>query len=196
MNVFVPGNTFQLRSGNSDIEVVLQNRSERDMKLKPCTEVGTVITANIIPTMQVSNDFDMFGQERGSSMLAQVESTEIVGQTPDVSNDLKDILQKLNLSKMEEWEPQLQEAAQDLIHKFACIFSQDDLDLDKTSIVKHSIKVNDPIPFKEWYRHIPPGMYDEVKVHIQEIMDVSATRPSNSPWASVVVLVQKKDGKL
>ena len=75
----------------------------------------------------------------------------------------------------------------DLICEFACIFSQNDLDLGKTSIVKHSIKVNDPpVPFKEWYRYIPPGMYDEVKVHIQEMLDVGAIRPSNSPWASAV----------
>ena len=39
-------------------------------------------------------------------------------------------------------------------------------------------------------------MYDEVKVHIQEMLDVGVIRPSNSPWASAVVLVQKKDGKL
>ena len=51
-------------------------------------------------------------------------------------------------------------------------------------------------PFKEYYRHIPPGMYNEVKNHIKEMLDVGAIQPSNSPWASVVVLVQKKDGKL
>ena len=39
-------------------------------------------------------------------------------------------------------------------------------------------------------------MYEEVKVHIQEMLDVGAIRPSNSPWASAVVLVWKKDGKL
>ena len=35
-------------------------------------------------------------------------------------------------------------------------------------------------------------MYDEVKAHIQEMLDVGAIRPSNSPWASAVILVQKK----
>ena len=75
-------------------------------------------------------------------------------------------------------------------------FSQDDLDLGKTSIIKHSIKVNDPVPFKEWYRQIPPGMYDEVEAHIQEMLDVGAIRPSNSLWASAVILVWKEDGKL
>ena len=121
-----------------------------------------------------------------------MESPNILGETPTVSNDLKDILQKLNLSRMGELEPPLQQAAWDLIYEFACIFSQDDIDLGKTSIVKHSIKVNDPVPFKKWYRCIPPGLYDEVKVHIQEMLDVGVIRPSNSPWASAVVLVQKK----
>ena len=79
-----------------------------------------------------------------------------------------------------------------MICKFICIFSQDDLYLGKTSIVKHSIKVNDPVLFKEWYRCIPPGMYEEVKVNIQEMLDVGAIRPSNSPWASADVLIWKK----
>ena len=128
-------------------------------------------------------------------MLAQVESIDVLRDTPDmVRNDLKDILQKLNLSGMEEWKPPLQKAAQDLIHKFACIFSRDNLDLGKASIVKLSIKVSDPVPFKEQYRHIPPGMYEVVEVHIQEMLDVGAIRPSNSPWASAVVLVGKKMG--
>ena len=83
-----------------------------------------------------------------------------------------------------------------MICKYACIFFQDYLDLGKTSIVKHSIKVNDLVPLKEWYRHIPPGMCEEVKAHIQEMLDVCAIRPSNSPWASAVVLIWKKDGKL
>ena len=39
-------------------------------------------------------------------------------------------------------------------------------------------------------------MYDEVKSHIQEMLDLGAIRPSNSPWASVIVLVRKKDGRL
>ena len=50
--------------------------------------------------------------------------------------------------------------------------------------------------FKEQYRCILLGMYGEVKVHIQEMLDVGAIRPSNSPWASAVVLVCKKNGKL
>ena len=92
--VFILGNTSELKPGNSDIEVVIQNRSGRDMKLKPGTGIGTVATANIVPTMQVSNDSEITGQERVSSMSAQVESIDTLRDTFDmVRTDLKDILQ-------------------------------------------------------------------------------------------------------
>ena len=79
VSVFISGNTSELKPGKSEVEVVIQNRSEKDVKLKPCTEVGTVIVPNIVPTTQVSNDFDVGEQERVSCMSAQVESTDIPG---------------------------------------------------------------------------------------------------------------------
>ena len=98
VNVFVLENTSDLRPGKSEIEVVVQNRSGKDMKLKPCTKICTVIVANIVLTTQVSNNFDVGEPERVSSMSAQVVSTDILGETPDVSDDQKDILQKLNFN--------------------------------------------------------------------------------------------------
>ena len=41
-------------------------------------------------------------------MLAQVESTDIPGRSHQGSSDPKDILQKLDLSGIKEWELQLQ----------------------------------------------------------------------------------------
>ena len=90
----------------------------------------------------------------------------------------------------------MEQKAYNLTHEYACIFSQNDLDLGKTLIVKHSIKLPNPTPFEGCYRCIPLGMYEEVKAHIQEMLDIGAAHPSNSPWASAVVLVWKKDWKL
>ena len=36
-------------------------------------------------------------------------------------------------------------------------------------------------------------MYDDVRAHIQEMLDIGAIYKSHSPWASAVVLVRKKD---
>ena len=70
------------------------------------------------------------------------------------------------------------------------------MDLGKCNILKHDIKITDPQPFKERYRRIPPHLYEEVKAHPQEMVEVGAIRRSFSPWPSAVVLVRKKDGIL
>ena len=70
VNVLVLGNTSELRPGKLEVKVVIQNRSGKDVKLKPCTEIDTVISANIVLTTQVSNVFNVDEQERVSYMLA------------------------------------------------------------------------------------------------------------------------------
>ena len=71
-----------------------------------------------------------------------------------------------------------------------------DLDLGKTALIKHKIQLTDQMPFKEHYWCIPPHMYDNVRARIQEMLDIGAIHKPHSPWASTVVLVQKKDGSL
>ena len=76
------------------------------------------------------------------------------------------------------------------------IFAVDDLELGKTDLVKHVIKLDNYVPFKERYRRIPPHQYEEVRKHLNEMLEIGAIWKSNSPWASAVVLVRKKDGSL
>ena len=51
-------------------------------------------------------------------------------------------------------------------------------------------------PFKERNWRIRPQQYEEVRKHLQEMLDIGAIQQSTSPWASPVVLVLKKDGSL
>ena len=83
-----------------------------------------------------------------------------------------------------------------MLKRNASIFSKHDLDMGKTNLVKYNTVLTDPIPFKEKYRTIPPQLFSEIKVHLQEMLDLGAIRHSNSPWASAIVLVRKKDSKL
>ena len=53
-----------------------------------------------------------------------------------------------------------------MLKRNARVFSKTDMDMGRTNLVKHHIKLTDPVPFKESYRRIPPQMYDEVKAHI------------------------------
>ena len=113
-----------------------------------------------------------------------------------IEDDGSWILNLIDLSGLEDWPEKLQHEAKEMLKRNAKVFSKDDMDMGRTNLVKHHIKLTDPVPFKEAYRRIPPQMYDEVKTHLQEILDLGAIRPSNSPWASAIVLVRKKGGRL
>ena len=117
-------------------------------------------------------------------------------ENTSIEDDGSWILNLIDLSDLENWPEKLQHEAKEMLKRNAKVFSKDDMDMGRTNLVKHHIKLTDPVPFKEAYRRIPPQMYDEVKTHLQEMLDLGAIRPSNSPWASAIVLVRKKDGRL
>ena len=106
------------------------------------------------------------------------------------------VLEALDLQCLMEWPESEQKQARELLLKWEYLFVHSNLDLGKTALTKHKIQLTNQMPFKGHYRLIPPHMYNDVRAHIQEILDVSAIHWSHSPWASAVVLVWKKDGVL
>ena len=57
---------------------------------------------------------------------------------------------------------------------FEDIFALEPLELGKMNLVKHTIKVSNPIPFKERYRRIPPHQFEEVRKHLKEMEEIGA----------------------
>ena len=90
-------------------------------------------------------------------------------------------MDQLNLEGLESWTGEQQHLAKDLLVDSADVFAKTDLDLGKCSIIKHAIKITDPQPFKEHCRRIPPQLYEKVKKHQQDMVEVGAIRKSFSP---------------
>ena len=86
--------------------------------------------------------------------------------------------------------------AKSLIEGYTDIFSMSEDDIGHSMTVKHRIELADPTPFKQRHRRIPPGMFEEVRNHLQMLLSSGMIRRSKSPWSSNVVLCRKKDGKL
>ena len=63
------------------------------------------------------------------------------------------ILEELNLQGLDEWPEAEQEQARELLLKWEHLFACSNLDLGKTSLIKHWIKLMDQMPFKEHYQH-------------------------------------------
>ena len=105
-SIFVPGNTSELIPGGSGVVVVLQNLSGRYVTLDPHTEVGIVTTANIVPSIQLHGEQDLGENEKVQYMSAQVELLGGVQQ-----EDTEDILQKIDLSGIDDWDAKIQQEA-------------------------------------------------------------------------------------
>ena len=164
-----------LEPGSNRVTVGLRNISARKITVPSRTIVCQIQLANMVPPIQTSKE---------------QPPTEIKRE------DDSCILDQLDLGEINTWSEEQQHAARKLLCDYSETFSKNDLDLGKCNILKHNIQLTDQQPFKERYRRIPPHLFEEVKQHLQEMLEVGAIRRSFSPWASAVVLVRKKDGGL
>ncbi len=58
------------------------------------------------------------------------------------------------------------------------------------------INTNQANPVRQRVRRIPPHRRQEVRDLLEKMRENDLIRPSSSPWASPVVLVQKRDGSI
>ena len=87
-------------------------------------------------------------------------------------------------------------AVRELVLAYHDVFTLESNELGCTSPIKHEICIENSEPFKEWFRHIPPPLLEEVRASLWDMLEAGAICPSQSPWCNVVVLVWKKDGTL
>ena len=155
------------------------------IEIKKGTVVATVQAANIIPPMLAAK----------SSNTNNNADDDNTNKTPTPER-IEKLFSKTDLSGADSWSEENRLKLRSLFVKYHNIFALEDLELGRTSLVKHKIVLEDPKPFRERYRRIPPHQYNEVKQHLKEMLEIGAIRKSNLPWASAVVLVCKKDGAL
>ena len=161
--------------GSLRVLVCLHNMSTHAMEIPAKTEVGKVIPTNQVPLV--------------------VHPTRTAPETATKAPKGW-VLEALDLQGQKECPESEQKQARELLLKWEHLFAHSNLDLGKTTLIKHKIRLMEETPFKERYRHIPPHMYEDMRAHIQEMLDIGAIRKLHSLWVSAVVLVQKKDGGL
>ena len=65
---------------------------------------------------------------------------------------------------------------------------------DVPCLIQHSIATGDSRPIWQPCRQIPSAKREQAQKWVQEMLQRDVIQPSNSPWASPVMLFQKKDG--
>ena len=82
---------------------------------------------------------------------------------------------------------------EEVLWEFRDVFSAGLGDLGLTNLVTHPIVTGAAAPIKQAARRIPHAMRPVVEAQIQQMAETGVVRPSTSPWASLVVLVRKRD---
>ena len=97
------------------------------------------------------------------------------------------------LTAMTKLEAEQKEEFANLLKQYPNLFAHNDNDSGHTTVVKHKICLKDETPFKDRVRRIPPGMFEEVKTKIEEMLKSGVIQPSHSSWNSNIVLALKKN---
>ena len=95
----------------------------------------------------------------------------------------------------EHLSPIQQQQLRALFQEYEDIFSQGEDDLGCTPLLQHTIETEGP-PLCHPYRRQNPAVRREEMAQVQQMLSTGVIRPSNSPWASPVVIVKKEDGSL
>ena len=152
--------------------------------------VARIVAANAIPDAAPSPEFlkklDEMEPDRDPLKKLTIEERQKL---------LLELLRKEDrLDKLKEQPLELALKFERMLMEHHNIFSLEPNDIGCMDATEHVIELLDTEPFKERFQHIASPLVEEVREHIQEMLDVGAICLSQSPWCNAVVLVHKRDG--
>ena len=121
----------ELHPGSSRVPVCLCNLSAHAVEIPAKTVVGKVIHASQVPPV--------------------VHPTRTAKETTNKASK-RWVLEALDLQGLKEWPESEQKWARELLLKWEHLFEHSNLDLGKTALIKHKIRLTEQMPFKEHYR--------------------------------------------
>ena len=185
--LYVMRTYMELKDGSRNVSVVQRNLTARPIHLAWGRVISQVATANAIPEVQCSpkllkqlNDESEDKPEPAKLSMQQRQDLLLAALRKDGG-----------LDRLKEWPPKLAKKVVALLLEFHHVFSLEPNEIGCTDATKHVIELMNDEPFKERFCRIVPSLVDEVRQHIQEMLDGGAIRPSQSPWCNAVVLMRK-----
>ena len=132
-----------------------------------------------------------------------VISPVLDGGKTNVSSPSENILQEKRnqLWKMvQDAESELTETEADKLFQLLCsyadVFADSPDELGCTDAAQHQIYIGDSRPIRQPPRRIPAVQQEDVNRLLKNMQERDIIQPSNSPWASPIIMVKKKNGAL
>ena len=175
------------------VKVLIQNVTNKDIVVYPWKVKAALHSVEYETSLtELQRSAHSFLQGIGSNPLSSPASDE---NATDKESDLvhEPLVFDFGESVLSpEWEKRITKT----LLSFSDVFSRHEFDVGKTDAVEHEIKLKDGPIVKERPRPIPVRDFEDARRYIQSLLDAQIIKPSNSPYASPIVLVRKKSGKL
>ena len=136
------------------------------------------------------------GEHLADAEAAQVAEGENVEEPPaaNLPKHLKPLFDETcareNLSEAAQY------GLRALLLKHKNLFVKDDNDLSRTDLVLHDINTGETRPIRQLPRRVPSALQPELEANLASMLEKGVAKPGQSPWASPVILVRKKDGSV
>ena len=82
-----------------------------------------------------------------------------------------------------------------LLLRYRKVFANDITELGSANTPEHVISVGDAPPVRSMPYRIPPKRREIIRAEIEQLLENGIIEPSNSPWASPIILLFKKSGE-
>ena len=185
------------------VTLIIQNDSHEPTYLRKDQVLGRVYPASLqMTTEEVVPHPDEYHEPvpllnllQSASQTALLENSMVpLSEEPDIGRHtrlLADLC--LNQSSITEEQHRLLES---LVLEYSDVFALTSSELGSTDLVTHSIATGSHSPIRQPVRRTPFALRDTVDKLVQEMLEQDVIRPSQSPWASPIVLVKKKDNTM
>lgn len=175
------------------VPVKLMNIGEEDVWLSPKSRIGVVHSAELLQSSEDEYKVEIVPDTE--FVIRRIITQDEQNQRTTCQDKISAFSVKLDVNDVEFSEKQHQKW-ENLLQKHQDVFVFRDEDIGYSTTVTHSINLTDDTPIKIPHRRIPPNQIEEVRQHIQQLLNQGIIRKSHSPYAAPIVIVKKKDGSL
>lgn len=161
------------------VHTVLMNSTAFTQTIEAGTQLGRTSHATLVKPPQ---------EDDHTNVPANVK--QLSSKLPDTQR--KDLL--LQLVGQPDLPAQEQADLMKLLQEYHSVFALEEGERGQTDLVEVEIDTGDAQPLKQPPRRMPFAVRKEIAKQVKNMQETGVAVPSNSPWASPVVMVRKKDG--
>lgn len=188
----IPDSLIKVKGMKNTINLEVQNNTDKDIVIKPGTKLGSLQSiASVIECDVNLVKHKQSGQDINEATISTIDAEN--NPTPcDKTNGENSEWKKVDLSALS---PSQQRKAQLMLKNHSHVFAEEG-EVGCMENEQMQINLSDETPVQKRYHAIPRHMLQEVKAHVEDLLNKNFIQKSKSNYASPIVTVRKRNGEL